>query len=225
MSATSINAKPKGFDHLASFYDAFTCLISLNYINKSQNTFISELHSNKKGLILGGGTGYFLQKLLEQNQHIEITYVDFSMKMIEYAKKRISKTNPNDLHRVTFICKAVELIEFNEYDLIVCNYFLDMFDSKYVTILSKKMRKSLVTGGYLYVTDFTIPQKNIFFQWGTQTGLKLLYYFFNCTTQLKANKLPEINTILQHEGFTFTHTKDFLHGILRCRLYKKNSNY
>lgn len=220
MSATPINAKPKGFDHLASFYDAFTCLISLNYINKSQNTFISELSSNKKGLILGGGTGYFLQKLLEQNQQIEVTYIDFSSKMIEYAKKRISKNNPNDLHRVTFICKAVELTEFKEYDLIVCNYFLDMFNNEYVTLLSQRIRKSLIIGGYLYVTDFTIPQKNKIFQWSTQTGLKLLYYFFKCTTQLKTNKLPEINTILKHEGFTITRTKEFLHGILRCRLYR-----
>ena len=207
------------FYHIAFFYDALARIASLNQINKSQLTFLSHLSTQSQCLILGGGTGHFLQKLLEENKTIHVTYVDASVKMIESAQKRIAKNLPNELHRIIIISACVEDFIFENYDLIICNYFLDLFDDAYVTLLIERFKQHLNKDALLYITDFTIPEKG-FIHWSTNAGLKILYKFFKWTTNLPTQKLPAIDTIVRGKGFCVLNTESFLKGILKCTVYK-----
>lgn len=209
----------KGFDRISAFYDAMAGVFSLNRINISQLAFLSHLSTQKTALLLGGGTGHFLQKLLEQNKDIQITYVEVSAKMIAYARKRIEKNKPDALHRVTFICAAAEDIEWQTYDVIVCNYLLDLFDNDFVQGLAETFKKNLNKQGLLYITDFHIPETNGFLKWSTETGMKVLYSFFRWATQIDAKKLPETERILKEQHFYVSNSKGYFLGILMCRLY------
>jgi len=220
MTNNTTNALGKGFDRITAVYDIVVSISSFNRINKSQLAFLSHLSTQKTGLILGGGTGYFLQKVLDQNKEIHITYVDASAKMIELAKKRIKEKRPNSLHRVTFTCLGAEDFEWQTYDLIVCNYFLDLFDNAFVQMMAEKFKQNLNTKGLLYVTDFNISETNGFIKWSTQMGLKVLYLLFRWTTQLQTKQLPETEILLKEQCFSSTHSKYYLNGILACRLYK-----
>jgi ubiquinone/menaquinone biosynthesis C-methylase UbiE len=209
----------EGFDRITFIYDAFVSVCSLNRINISQLAFLSQLSTQNNALILGGGTGYFLQKVLEKNESIHITYVDVSAKMIAYAKKRIEKNRPEAVHRVTFICAGVEDLDWKSYDVIVCNFILDLFDNSYVQVLAEKFKNHLNPKGLLYVTDFHISEINELLKCCTQIGLKVLYKLFRWTTQLSTKHLPEIDKLLKQQGFSIVHSKYFLSGILMCRLY------
>lgn len=209
----------KGFDRITGIYDVMACFFSFDRINKSQLAFLSPLSTQKTALILGGGTGYFLQQLLKQNTSIQVTYVDVSPKMIAYSRKRIQKNRPQDIERVSFICAAVEDLDWQSYDLIVCNYILDLFDNATVEKLAKKFKHNLNPEGFLYVTDFQIPENNKFLKWSTTLGLKILYKFFGYTTQLHTKQLPEIDRLLKEQGFSISESKSFLCGILMCQLY------
>jgi ubiquinone/menaquinone biosynthesis C-methylase UbiE len=222
VSKENANVLGRGFDRITSVYDVMACICSFNRINKSQLAFLSQLSTQKTGLILGGGTGFFLQKVLEENQEIEITYVDASSKMIEFARKRIEKNLPHDLNRVNFICKGVEDLEWQTFDLIVCNYLLDLFDNLYVKVLTQKFKLHLKPNGLLYVTDFHVSETNSFLKWSTQIGLKVLYTFFRWTTNLQTKELPNTDRLLKEESFQVIDSKDFLGGILRCSLYNVN---
>jgi ubiquinone/menaquinone biosynthesis C-methylase UbiE len=211
---------PSGYDRITAFYDAFACIFSLNRINTSQVAFISHLTTQKRALIIGGGTGYFLQKLLIQNKEIQIVYVEVSENMIEYAKKRILQNCPNGINRVTFICKGIEDFEWQAYDLIVCNYILDLFENTFVEDLAEKFKNNLTKKGILYVTDFRISESSSLMKWCTKLGLAILYQFFRWATQLKTNTLPDTENILLKKGFRVSNSKLFLKGILMCRLYK-----
>lgn len=197
-------------------------VFSFNSINKSQLAFLSHLVTQKTALIIGGGTGYFLQKLLIQNAGIHITYVDVSAKMIAYSRKRIEENCPKDLDRVNFICAAVEDLDYKTYDVIVCNYILDLFDNAAVKVLAEKFKKNLNPEGLLYVTDFHIAPSKGFLKWSTEMGLKILYAFFRYTTELKTKELPKTDSILKEQGFFILESKSYLSGILMCRLYKVN---
>ncbi len=208
------------FDRITFIYDALAHVTSVGQINKSQLAFLSDLSTQSTCLILGGGTGYFLQKLLEQNKTVNITYVDASQKMISHAQKRIAKKMPDELHRIHFICESVEAFDFSTYDIIVCNYFLDLFEQTYVNILAEKFKAILNKEGILYITDFTIPEKKGFIQWSAKKGLKLLYWFFKRTASLSNNHLADIQSIVLQQGFVPLHSKHFFKGILRCSLYR-----
>lgn len=223
MVNTNNNRIGKGFDRITALYDAIVCFFSFNRINKSQLAFLSHLSTQDTALILGGGTGYFLQKVLEQNQEIHITYVDVSAKMIELAKKRIEMNRAEDLIRVSFICKSAEDFEWTTYDFIICNYFLDLFDDTFVKVLAEKFKKHLNPQGLLYVTDFHIPKANGFLKWCTKMGLKVLYAFFRWAANLSTNQLPEMERILKEQGFFVSDSKYYLRGILMCCLYKMDN--
>lgn len=212
----------KGFDGITAIYDVLVALFSFNRINKSQLAFLSHLSGQKTGLILGGGTGYFLQKMLEQNDAICITYVDASEKMIAKARERIKNNLPEALHRVSFMCINVEDFVRRDFDVIICNYFLDLFEDNYVQELASIFQKHLKPEGLLYVTDFNVTNKNLFLKRSTELGLRILYYFFRLTVQLHTKKLPEIEQHLKNQGFILFRSKRFLSGILLCNLYKNN---
>ena len=209
----------QSYDPIAFGYDFIAGLFSFNQINKSQLAFVSHLSTQATCLILGGGSGYFLQKLLEENETIHVTYVDASVKMIASAQKRIAKNLPDELHRVTFICKLVEDFEFDSYDVIVCNYFLDLFDDVYVTQLIKQFKQYLNKDGLLYITDFSLSEKG-FMHWSGKVGLKILYLFFKWTTNLPTQNLPAIDAIVKQKGFYILNVKSFFKGLLKCTIYK-----
>jgi|GEM_PF-1585827 ubiquinone/menaquinone biosynthesis C-methylase UbiE len=210
-----------GFDRITFIYDVMTRLLSFNRINKSQLAFLSQLSTQQTCLILGGGTGYFLQKLLEQNKTIHIIYVDASAKMISAAQQRIAKELPEVVQRVTFICNGVEEFVFGKYDIIVCNYFLDVFDEMYADLLIQKFQHALSEEGLLYITDFTVPDKKGIIQWCTKAGLKVLYLFFKWVTSLPAKHLPPIESLLFKNNFMLFKSATFFKGVLKCSLYKQ----
>lgn len=210
----------EGFDRIASIYDAVAGIASFNQINKSQLAFIANLSTQASCLIIGGGTGYFLQKLLEINTTIQVTYIEASAKMLALAQKRIERNIPDAAARVTFVCMRVENAPLNSYDVIVCNYFLDLFDEVHVNKLVSALKKQLNPQGLLYITDFHIPETNRFLKWGTQLGLAILYTLFRFGTKISATRLPQTEQILQDHGFSILVSEKYLRGILMCSLYK-----
>ena len=214
-------SQAKGFDRITCIYDKMAAIASFNGINKSQLAFLEYLSTHTSCLIIGGGTGLFLQRLLEKNKTIHVTYVDASQKMIQAAQQRISKNLPEKLHQVTFICAEMEPFQMNTYDSIVCNYFLDLFDDTYVDVLVKKINLHLKPDGILYITDFNIPAANNIMQGFTKAGLKVLYWFFKRVAGVSARRLPVIEAIVMHNNFIPLRSMVFLKGILTCNLYRK----
>jgi ubiquinone/menaquinone biosynthesis C-methylase UbiE len=214
-----INTVGKGFDRITFIYDTLAAVMSFNQINKSQLAFLSQLKTQSTCLILGGGTGLFLQRLLEENKSIQVTYVDASAEMIRCAKKRIVAASDH-VARVTFINEPVENFSFETYDVIVCNYFLDLFEQDYVETLIGKFKESLVPNGMLYVTDFNFPNTKYTSGWLMNIGLKALYVFFKWTTSLETKSIVHFDALILKGSFEIIHSKNFLYEILSCKTYK-----
>jgi tRNA (cmo5U34)-methyltransferase len=217
----NIKSVGKGFDRIAFFYDQMASIASFNHINKSQLAFIAHLSTQSTCLILGGGTGYFLQKLLEVNKSIQITYVDASEKMIEYSKERILKNLPTDLHRVEFVCAAVEDFGFETYDVIVCNYFFDLFEENVVQGLLKQCYAALSDNGILYVTDFVLHTNWSMKSYISKISLWLLFHFFSWATYLQTKELVDMERVILLNKFERIMQKKFFGGMLQSTVFKK----
>lgn len=211
----------KGFDRIAFFYDKMAAIASFNQINKSQLTFISHLSTQSHCLILGGGTGDFLQQLLIINKSVKITYVDASEKMIEYSKQRILKYLPADLNRVDFICADVADFKFETYDVIVCNYFLDLFEDEIVQGLLQQFYSALSPDGILYVTDFVLYTSQSLQSYISKINLWVLFHFFRLATYLKTKRLVDVEQQILLNKFKRIIRKKFLGGMLQSIIFQK----
>ena len=212
----------RGYNRIAVFYDLAARIFFFNKINKSQVALLPFLPDFKSCLILGGGSGYFLQQILSQHKTARFVYVDLSDQMIQMAKNRIKRRFPEELHRIEFRCASVEDVKNESFDLIVCNYFLDLFPDVEVDLLLKRFYlETLNTKGYLYFTDFAIPESHWVVKKMTEVLLKMLYYIFRITTSIRSTQLPDFSLLFKKNNFDVLHADSFSGGIMISAIYKK----
>src|SRR5688572_28861247 len=81
------------FNGLARRYDRLAKIIFGNSLLEAQTAYLNEISSNANVLILGGGTGKLLTRLLNVNKSCSIWYIEASSMMIELARQHAKKAN------------------------------------------------------------------------------------------------------------------------------------
>jgi tRNA (cmo5U34)-methyltransferase len=212
----------RGYNRIAVFYDLAARIFFFNKINKSQVTLLPFLTDFKSCLILGGGSGYFLQQILSQHKTARFVYVDLSDRMIQMAQKRIKRNFPEQLHRIEFRCASVEDVKNESFDLIVCNYFLDLFPNVEADLLLKRFYSEILSSnGYVYFTDFAIPESHWIMKKMAEALLKMLYYIFRIATFIRSTQLPDFPYLFKKNNFELFHETSFSGGIMTSAIYKK----
>src|SRR5262245_56174420 len=117
------------FDFIAKVYEHLARMIFGNELIKAQCHLLTKIPPNARVLILGGGTGEILDKLVQQNPGCRIWYIDASIEMLEAAKKRASVTE-----NVLFIHGTQDAIpEGQQFDAVITNFYLDLFNGDSLT--------------------------------------------------------------------------------------------
>lgn len=195
------------FDRLASRYDQIALVVFGKAIIDSQLIYFDQIQNNDRILIIGGGTGWILEYL--NNSALEIDYLEESGEMIAKAKQRSTKAN------VSFIQQPFEEVELSgKYDVIISNFFLDLYPGKVMLSIIKKIDANLVAGGFLIVTDFRNNSK-----WQS-IMLSIMYLFFRITTDLKTKKLGPLWGKLNSEFHSVksrTYYSGFIDACLFCK--------
>jgi len=199
----------RGFDRLAPFYDSLARFCIGKGIKQSQLHFLNRLSGKSKVLVLGGGTGWILPYLLEINPKLEIHYIDVSKNMIAHAKRRVSSAN-----NIQFIVGTVENITDRDFDCVVTNFYLDLFDNAKLEELVPQIKASLLPGAYWLATDFVGNT-----QWH-RAMLWVMYRFFYVTTGLRNLRLPEWQARLVNAGGTLIDQKHFSRDFIQTVVFK-----
>ena len=124
----SLSKQIKGFDRLSGVYDILGLICFGNTLNQSQYYFLNKIPSVDQILVVGGGTGSLLIKLLDIFPTAHITWVDISPKMIEKTKARVKEVYPSQVDQINFINGILSDSYDKKFDLICCMYILDCFN-------------------------------------------------------------------------------------------------
>ncbi len=222
----------KGFDRLSYFYDSMLWITSGNIISKSQSVLIKELPFCSETLIMGGGTGKFLYALLKSGKTKSVTYIDISPRMIELSEKYIIKHIPEKRNQVLFIIGNEDSIpSIAQYDLIVTNYFLDLFNKEELESVFNKLYTHFSTNGFWYYTDFCLDNSAVK---GIRKSIhhmivQLLYTFFRFFCGISATKLWSVKMHFDNKKMAPNKEAYFVGKLIRTALYtisfhKKNAN-
>ena len=103
------------YDNAAWFYDGLSRLVFGKAIVNAQVYLLPYIQPASKILIVGGGTGWILEKVTALHPAtLKITYIEVSAKMMAISAKR--NTGAND---VTFINSAVEnVVLSSDFDVV-----------------------------------------------------------------------------------------------------------
>lgn len=194
------------FDMIAGVYDALAHLVFGGAIRRAQLHFIRHLPQGGRVLVIGGGTGWLAEELLNSSSVI-ITSVESSPAMTARAEKRLARF-PG---RVEHICEPFEKVELNsQYDAVITNFFLDLFTESNLSLVIDRIVASLRPGAIWIITDFTKGRT-----WWQRAMLRLMYRFFKITARIQASHLPAWEWLAAKSGYSKRDEKMFYAGFIR----------
>ena len=196
------------FDFIAPYYDFISKLVFVDVLEKSKVSQFSNISKGSKVLFVGGGSGSSLNMLLKTSSNLEIDFVEPSQKMISIAKGRIGSTSCVNFHQI-----GIENFNGSSYDVIITEFFFDLFDKESIQLLIKGIGSKLNTNGKWIDTDFRIPQGRI-----NKIILTVMYLFFKITAGVVIQKLTSTKNLFSRAGFEIGNEKKFRDGFISSRL-------
>ena len=138
---------------VAGFYDWLAAFYSRGQIGASKRGQLEVIESGDRVLYAGVGRG--ADALMAARFGAHVTGVDLAPEMLERLAKQFAL---EDLE-AELICgdvashKPVEL-----YDVVVANYFLNLFDVERAREMLRHLGELVRPGGTLLLTDFALPK-------------------------------------------------------------------
>lgn len=200
------------FNVIAPFYDRLAAVVFGADILESQLCFLTEVPPHAKVLVLGGGTGKWLNELLRINPTCVVYYVDASSKMLAIAKSRC-----NSKGQVNFIHGTEESIPDEKYEIVVTYFFVDLFDESKLDMLIRDIGEKLKVGGQWIVADF-VRERN----WH-RLLLGVMYAFFAFLRAVDTTKLPDWQEIFIQNNYQVQKSKSFFRNFIKSCVYDKSS--
>ena len=199
-----------GYDHIAPYYDALKRLVFGRSLENSQLVYLNYIKSSDHVLILGGGTGLVLDHL----DQIQIEYVELSGEMIRLASLRKCASHVN-FHQIKF-----EAFESDQkYDVVVANYFLDLFTDDDLPAIINKIKSLMRSEGILLVSDFR-PTGN----WHHKMLEWAMHKFFKLTTGLNRNGFALIFDQLTDAGFETVAASTYHDDFVLSKVLRRSSS-
>ena len=200
--------KANNFDGIAFIYDRLAKLIFGKSIIKSQRHFLTKIPDKATILILGGGTGWILQEITKIKPNVEIIFIDASARMIEVAQLKSTGKN------IRFIQGTENHIPDQQFDVVITNFYLDLFREESLSGVIFKVKSSLAPRAIWIATDFVNQRP-----WH-KTTLKLMYLFFLITCNIEAKQLPDWNKALNHIGGKKIESKFFYRNFIEATVFQ-----
>jgi tRNA (cmo5U34)-methyltransferase len=209
-----MTSRLNGFDLIAARYDFLKNVIFGKSIHESQLHFLGSIPAGSNILILGGGSGEILPPLMAINPGCKVRFVEASSAMLRLARKRI----PAQLESQVEFIHGTELTlsGYKPGDVVITNFFLDLFPEPRLSDICGLIGASLRSGGLWLVSDFVngLNPWQRFLLW-------FMYRFFRLSSGIEAERLPEWQTQVLAEGMEEVSSQTYYGGFIKSVLYHK----
>lgn len=198
-----------GFDFLAPVYDPLARLIFGKSIVNSQTWFLNQVPPKAKVLMLGGGTGWLLEKLIKQNPSCTVWYVEVSAKMIKKTSDRLLSDRVNLIHGTEEDISAAVT-----FDVVITNFYLDLFSEAKLERVIHQVSNQTDSSSRWLATDFVNGKV-----WWQRWMLKIMYIFFRSACDIEAKRLPNWTRCLNNHHWVEASYKDWYKAFIRSTVW------
>jgi ubiquinone/menaquinone biosynthesis C-methylase UbiE len=204
------------YDSIARYYDRLHHLFYGQSEINAQIELLDYIRPGDRVLIVGGGTGWILDKMSAvYSSGLHITYIESSVKMMELSKKRDCRQN-----NVSFVLGQVEeWTGDGAYDCILTGFFFDNFTAEHSGQIVRSLTPSLKKDGYWLDADFYYPKgRGKLWQ---AILLKSMYVSARLICGVEAKRLPDMELIFTTAGYrlvnSFLHYQRFIRSVVYRR--------
>jgi ubiquinone/menaquinone biosynthesis C-methylase UbiE len=144
------------YNWIAPIYDLFGILIESKARQRALD--IASIKNGEKVLEVALGTGLNFAEILKRNPDGWVNGIDVSIKMVEKAKKRISKTGQKNYTLNFCDCRHL-LFEDETFDVIMTQYLLDILPVQDFIPILLEFKRVLKDGGRVVLVNMTKGEK------------------------------------------------------------------
>jgi tRNA (cmo5U34)-methyltransferase len=210
------------FDLVSPIYDGLATLTFGGAIHRAQVSLLSHVSDIDSALVIGGGTGWFLLELLTRTSVRRVTYIDLSQEMLRKSVALIERSRPDFLERVEFRLGSEESLTDSDgpYDLIVTNFFLDLFEDENCARIAGILHRRLAPAGRWLFVDFHVPDAG----WQRLSALalfKAMFTFFNVFSKMESRRPPNYEAAFARIGMRPYLVETFFATMIRAKLLRR----
>ncbi|UII28510.1 class I SAM-dependent methyltransferase [Fulvivirga maritima] len=200
------------FNLIAPIYDLLSSLVYGKELIRAQVEFLNKIPKKSKVLVIGGGTGKFLESLDKLGRAMDLVYLEASSSMLKRAKSRAPFENLS----IDFQLGTQEDIK-GDFDVIITFFFLDLFTEASLKVISTSLYKHLKKEGIWLFADFC--KTETFWQ---QWLVKIMYTFFRVVSGIEASHLLNLPQHLSNLPLAQLQQKHFFHGMVASYVFRKS---
>ena len=211
-----------GFDRIAPFYGVFESFLFGSKLQEMRCAYLDQLADRRDILLIGEGTGLFLERLLQVNPKTNVTVVEQSAEMIKRSRNRVAE---KDSSRATF--HKVALQEFDSvkrFDAVCTFFFWDCFEKSQLRTMLPTLSKCTKKESLWIDVDFFEMQEGApLSKWWHFMLIRMLYGFFGLATGIQARHVVEIEPLAKQTGFFVTASHHSEKFPVRARIFQKRN--
>lgn len=200
------------FNFVATYYDVLSRIVFGGVLDKAKVALFDRIKNGDKVLFIGGGAGNSLKRLLELKPELKIDFVDSSNKMTLKASKGVDLNST-----VCFYAMPIENFEGVNYDVIITEFFFDLFNQNKCEELMVFIAPKLNKHGVWIDTDFRNTSNRRHY-----LLLKLMYLFFRVMAQVSNSNLYNNSLLFKSRGFRLKKNLRFKEGFISSCLYVRH---
>lgn len=195
------------FDTIAPFYDFLVRLVFQQKLEKAQESLLVQVLEKGRVLILGGGTGWVLTRLLELKPGVSVVYLEVSEKMLTLSQRRWQKAGGKG--QVAFRLGDESVLGITEqFDYMLVPFVFDLYETHYLkTVFVPNLCQHLAEDGILGLVDFRQTTK--LFHRGL---IGAMFLFFKYVSRIKTAMLPNYSEALQSSLFLVENSTQYFMG-------------
>ncbi len=144
------------YDRIASIYDLFGCMMESRARQRALE--LAAISNGEKVLEVAMGTGLNFVELLKRNPCGWVEGVDISLRMLEKAKKRISKTRQKNYRLHLGDCRHLPFEE-GTFDILMNQYLFDILPVDDFIPILLEFKRVLKEGGRIVLVNMTKGEK------------------------------------------------------------------
>lgn len=208
---------PNNYDPVAGYYDLLCRLVFGRTEIDAQVGMLRFVRPGNKLLIVGGGTGWILEKIAAIfPAGLDITYVECSVRMMRLARRR--KWGGNT---VKFILLPVEEFLTDErYDCILTGFLFDNFYQDHAERIVRGLDGLLKEGGFWLYADLYYPPRGG--RWWHGLLLRSMYWAARWLCRVEANVLPDMAGCFAVMGYKQITSSSYYGGFIQAIVYTKS---
>jgi len=203
-------------------YEFLSKLYSGNAIDECKLSMLREDTLNKDFKVLFAGAGKGRDALRAAELGAKVTLIDISPTMMDTFLKLLSSQPDNEqLHIETILGDFLKHELFGEYDMVVANFFLTVFEEEKMNTVLSHLIRLCRPGRHIVIGDFCPPAGGVI-----NKTLQQFYWYSAATAffAIAGNAIHQIydyKSILEEKGISIVEQqffsvlgKDLFHSIL-----------